>query len=373
MEIRIRFLGNDADLEEYGLSIKNPEYPLAFLQISPSAVDYEKIRKWAVASSLPVYSSENYLWINLPVEYLAATLDKMRVHFPNVPSLKLSEQGQKIIAGPKNIVLGNEPVIMGIINATPDSFSDGGLYNEAETAKEQALQLIKDGTQIIDVGGESTRPGADKVTEEEEWNRIEPVLSGLVSSLPKNILLSVDTYKAEVAKKALHTGADMVNDISGMTFDAQMAEVVAEFDVPVCVMHIKGSPENMQKNPSYNHVTDEILAYFEERIKFAEAKGITKLILDPGIGFGKRPEDNFEILRRFKEFKQFGYPVLLGLSRKSFIWRTLDITPAETEEMTVLMNALGVLNGADIIRVHNARLHGFMKKMLYLYLHGKAN
>ena len=210
-------------------------------------------------------------------------------------------------------------LIMGILNVTPDSFSDGGMYYDATQAIEFALQMAEEGADIIDVGGESTRPGAKTVELQKECDRILPVIEGIRTK--SDILISIDTYKSEVARQSIATGAGMVNDISGMTFDPNMVDIIKESGLPVVIMHIKGTPKNMQKNPYYEDLMQELTEYFEERKKFARAKGILdqQIILDPGIGFGKRLQDNFQLLRELKKIVNMGFPVLIGPSKKSFI------------------------------------------------------
>ncbi len=212
------------------------------------------------------------------------------------------------------------PMVMGILNVTPDSFSDAGRFFAPAAALEQARAMAQAGADIIDVGGESTRPGAAPVSLDEETDRVLPVIEKIKDEL--GILVSVDTSKEEVARLAVEeAGADLVNDISGLRFSEHMAAAVAELNVPVVVMHIQGTPEDMQRRPSYADVVSEIKDYFQERIEFAMSRGVKKekIILDPGIGFGKRLEDNVAIIRHLKEFAEFELPVMVGLSRKSFL------------------------------------------------------
>ncbi len=253
--------------------------------------------------------------------------------------------------------------IMGILNVTPDSFSDGGKFLSVEDAFEHARQLIEEGADIIDIGGESTRPGAEAVDEQVEIERIIPVISKIREI--SDITISVDTYKSSVARAALKNGADLVNDISGLRFDHKMVEVVREFSVPVVVMHIKGTPRDMQKNPQYSDLMKELLEYFDERISSLEKAGIEQLIIDPGIGFGKRYEDNLRIINNLHEFAAFGKPILIGASRKSFIGTALDGREV-TERLygTLAANAIAVLNGASIIRVHDIKPHRDLLKII---------
>ena len=246
-------------------------------------------------------------------------------------------------------------LIMGILNMTPDSFSDGGQFKNHDQAIDYALEMVKEGANIIDIGGESTRPGAKAVQLEEELMRTIPIIEAI--RLKSDCLISIDTYKSKVAKAALDAGADMVNDISGLTFDHNMAALAAERNVPVIIMHIKGKPGDMQKNPNYDNLIKEIKAFFEVQIAIAKRAGIDSgnIILDPGIGFGKLLEDNFEIIRELGQISTMGYPVLLGPSRKSFIGFALDLPIEERMEGTLASITAGVINGAKIVRVHDIR------------------
>lgn len=269
---------------------------------------------------------------------------------------------------------GERTYIMGILNVTPDSFSDGGLYFDLDRALERAYSMVEAGADIIDVGGESTRPGSDPVPLEEELRRVLPVVERLVREL--KVPISVDTYKAEVARQALERGATLINDITGLRGDPRMPEVVARFGCPVVVMHIKGTPKNMQENPTYEDVVAEVKEYLLEGIRLAEEAGLSreKIIIDPGIGFGKTVEHNLEILRRLKEFKALGQPLLVGTSRKSFIGKILNLPVNERLLGTVATVALSIAGGADIVRVHDV---GEMKQVVQMadavvrgYYHG---
>ncbi len=246
--------------------------------------------------------------------------------------------------------------VMGILNVTPDSFSDGGLYLDRRGAVEHALKMQDEGADIIDIGGESTRPGAEKVSVREEIRRVVPVIEELAKKL--NIPISVDTYKSAVAKAAISAGASLVNDISGLRFDSKMSEVIAQHRVPVIIMHIKGTPENMQNDPAYRALIPEIMDYLREGMAIARRAGIAedKMIIDPGIGFGKTVEHNLEIIKRLDEFTGFEKPILLGPSRKSFIGKTLGNLPvSERIEGTAAATAIGIFNGANIVRVHDVK------------------
>ncbi len=247
----------------------------------------------------------------------------------------------------------HEVLIMGILNVTPDSFSDGGKFFDRERAVRRALEMEERGADIVDVGGESTRPGAQKVELEEELDRTIPVIEAVREEA--DILVSIDTYKSEVARRALDAGAEMVNDVSALRFDEKLAPLVAERNVPIVLMHMQGTPRTMQKNPTYEDPVLDIMDFLRERIEVAEESGISgeKVIVDPGIGFGKSCKDNYEILRRLEEFKALGAPLLLGTSRKSFLGEILDLPPEERVEGTIATNVVGVLKGARILRVHD--------------------
>jgi len=246
-------------------------------------------------------------------------------------------------------------LIMGILNVTPDSFFDGGSYFDLESAVNYAHQMVDEGADIIDIGGESSRPGADPVSLEEEEKRVMPVLERLISEV--EISISVDTYKSTIAKKALEIGAQIINDISGLRFDSDMANVVAEHDCHVVIMHMKGSPKDMQLNPTYFDLISELVEFFEERIAHASSQGISgdKIILDPGIGFGKRVEDNFDIIRELESIVELGYPVLVGPSRKTFLSKTLNLPFEDLIEGTSAAVTASIINGAKIVRVHDVK------------------
>ena len=247
-------------------------------------------------------------------------------------------------------------LVMGIVNVTPDSFSDGGKYFAPITAIDFAFKLIDEGADIIDIGGESTRPGADKVSYSEELARVIPVIEGIRSNNNK-ILISIDTTKSVVAKEAVEAGANIINDVSGLSFDNQMPETIAQLKAPVIIMHMKGNPSDMQENPKYKDVIDEIITYFKEKINIAINSGIERemIILDPGIGFGKTVEHNFKILSELNRFNNLELPLLIGPSRKSFIGLTLNLPPEDRLDGTAATVAVGVNNGARIIRVHDVK------------------
>ena len=248
----------------------------------------------------------------------------------------------------------DKTLIMGVLNITPDSFSDGGKYFSKNSAIKHALKLINEGSDIIDVGGESTRPGASPLTIEEELTRVIPVIKE-IRKLSKNILISIDTYKSEVAKEAVKYGANIINDISGLVMDDRMVHIAAELDVPVIIMHLKGTPMDMQVNPTYENLISEITEFLRTQIQYALKNGVKKhnIIIDPGIGFGKTIEHNFKIIANLEKFKKIGFPILIGPSRKSFIGNLLKLPPDKRLEGTAASIAIGIVNGARIVRVHD--------------------
>ncbi len=281
--------------------------------------------------------------------------------------VNLHKQHFKINYKGKFLNLGTKTAIMGILNITPDSFSDGGLfYNKIDEAVMRVSQMLDEGADIIDIGGESTRPGSDPVSVEEELNRVIPVIKAIRKELGNNFFISIDTYKAKVAQEALDEGADIVNDISGMSFDLKMVEVVKKYDCPVIVNHIKGRPKDMQqKEIYYEDVMEEIIDFLNNQVEYGKKHGIRndRFIVDPGIGFGKKVEHNVEIIKRLKELKILGFPILIGISRKSFIGAILKNllgykeTPVPKERLygTLGATAIAVLNGAHIVRVHDVK------------------
>ena len=270
---------------------------------------------------------------------------------PDDGDARLSGNGREFLFSKKSRTL-----VMGILNVTPDSFSDGGLFSLADKAVAHALQMAGDGADIIDIGGESTRPGAVPVSVDDELKRVIPVVRELVK---KGIVISVDTTKAEVAKSALDVGAWMINDVSALG-DPAMSGVLNEFTAPVVLMHMRGVPETMQDDLKYADITAEILAYLKEKIELAESEGIDRdrIVIDPGLGFGKSKEGNFTIIRDLKEFKALGRPVLIGASRKSFLSAPGDASGDDTSARlapTIAAHTAAILNGADIIRVHDVK------------------
>jgi dihydropteroate synthase len=270
-------------------------------------------------------------------------------------SLVIESRKFELKLGKKILDFSSRTYLMGILNVTPDSFSDGGKFLNPKDAIKQALNMAEQGADIIDVGGESTRPGADSIPLEEELKRVIPVIEEVMKKT--DVPISIDTYKSEVATRALDAGAEMVNDISALRFDPEMKKIISKYDVPVILMHIKGTPKNMQDDPHYDNVIQEISDYLKESIQMAEDSGIDKdkIIIDPGIGFGKRVKDNLEILRNLKKLTSLDKPILLGLSRKSFIGKALDLPLDQRLEGSLAASAVAILNGAKILRVHDVR------------------
>lgn len=255
--------------------------------------------------------------------------------------------------GSKILDWKNCPYFVGILNVTPDSFSDGGKYLNVESALKRAKELLDEGADIIDIGGESTRPFSDPVPEEEELKRVIPVIKVIKKEFPEAII-SVDTYKSKVAEEALKAGASIINDISALRFDPKMIEVVKDFDCPVIIMHMKGNPKTMQINPTYTDVVKEIKEFLKERIEFLVEKGISfeNIIIDPGIGFGKTFNHNLQILKNLDSFKDLNRPLLIGHSRKSFIGEIINKPPFLRDGGTVGVSLFAYLKGVQFLRVH---------------------
>lgn len=295
---------------------------------------------------------------------LRELIEKLKIHQFGLPELaqEIEKALQNYDAVPKPIKFGNKVLnigertfIMGVLNVTPDSFSDGGKFTDVDKAVAHAVQMVKDGADIIDIGGESTRPGAATVLAEDEIKRVVPVIKELSKKI--EMIISIDTTKAVVAKAAILAGAKMVNDISGLRFDPEMAGVVAEYKVPICLMHIKGKPGDMQDDPRYPDLLGELIDYLGESIEIAGQAGILlkKIIIDPGIGFGKTVSHNLEILKRLKELKVLGCPIMVGASRKSLIGQVLGLPADQRIEGTAATVAVSIANGVDIIRVHDIK------------------
>jgi len=246
-------------------------------------------------------------------------------------------------------------LIMGILNVTPDSFSDGGKYGNAQQAVDFALKMEEDGADIIDIGGESTRPGAKPVEFEEELNRAIPVIEGIRKN--SDIVISIDTYKSNIAEKAITAGANIINDVSGLRFDNNMVYLASKLQVPIVIMHMLGNPQNMQTDPFYTDLIEELILFFRERVHLMTSNGILKnnIILDPGIGFGKTVDHNYTIIRELNRIVEMGFLVLVGPSRKSFIGHTLSLPPEERIEGTAAAVTACIMNGSRIVRIHDVK------------------
>ena len=246
-----------------------------------------------------------------------------------------------------------QSLIMGILNITPDSFSDGGDFFEKNIAIDRALEMVEQGADIIDIGGESTRPFSDSVSLKEEISRVIPVIEGICKE--SDVCISIDTTKSKVASEALEAGASVINDISAMEIDSLMVDVALKFNCPIVLMHMKGIPKNMQDNPQYQSLISDIKEYLLARIDFVVSKGIdrNKIIIDPGIGFGKTVENNFEIINNLDQFTKMNFPILLGASRKSFIGVSLNLPENDRLEGSIAANIIGLQKGAKIFRVHD--------------------
>lgn len=261
-------------------------------------------------------------------------------------------------------LLNNKTVIMGILNVTPDSFSDGGLYNSTEKAYDRAKEILNEGADIIDIGGESTRPGSKPISAVEEIQRVIPVIEQIRHRLGRKIVISVDTYKSEVALASLKAGVNIVNSLGGFRFDPTLSKAIRKFNCPLIIYHIKGIPNTMQKGEIvYSDIIQDIKAFFEEQISFGISKGLKRdqFLIDPGIGFGKAVEQNVEIIKRLHEFKVFKLPIVIGVSRKSHLGKILQeeldlkdpALPSERLEASLAETAVAVLNGGKIIRTHD--------------------
>ncbi|MCF8277659.1 MAG: dihydropteroate synthase [Flavobacteriales bacterium] len=252
------------------------------------------------------------------------------------------------------LVILDRPLVMGILNLTPDSFFDGGKFNSVDAALKHAEQMLNEGADILDLGAYSSRPGADNISEEEEFNRLLPALEAIVSQFP-DALISIDTFRSVVAKKALEIGAHIINDISGGNLDSELPAVAAKFSAPYICMHMKGTPQNMQKNLERKPITPEVLSFFAQRVPQLVKQGVNDVIIDPGFGFGKTFDQNYELVDRLGDFAIFGKPILVGVSRKSMIKKKYGESPEQTLRGTIEVNRQLLQNGADILRVHDVK------------------
>ena len=253
-----------------------------------------------------------------------------------------------------NLIDCNIPKVMGILNVTPNSFFDGGKHSDAEAILFQVEKMLQEGTTFIDVGGYSSKPNAEFVSEQEELNRVLPIVQLILNLFPET-LLSIDTFRSSVAKACLENGAAMINDISAGKLDDKMLETIANFQVPYCMMHLRGTPETMQTLTNYDFIVKEMLFYFSERVAAARALGINDLIIDPGFGFAKTTEQNFEVLQKLELFQTFELPILVGFSRKSMIYKILNSNASEALNGTTVLNTLALSKGAKILRVHDVK------------------
>ncbi|MBO5208436.1 MAG: dihydropteroate synthase [Lachnospiraceae bacterium] len=265
--------------------------------------------------------------------------------------------------GDRKFQTAGHTYVMGILNVTPDSFSDGGKYNQMDAALFHIEEMIKEGMDIVDIGGESTRPGYTLLSEKEEIERVAPIIEKVKTRF--NIPISLDTYKSEVAKAGIEAGVDLINDIWGLKYDKKLAEIIADAKVACCLMHNR-------KEPDYQNYMQDVMADLEETIAIAHRAGITdeKIILDPGVGFGKTYENNLEIINRMEQLHSFGYPLLLGTSRKSVIGLTLDLPASERLEGTLVTTVMAVMKGAMFVRVHDVKENVRAIKMTEAILHG---
>lgn len=279
---------------------------------------------------------------------------------------KLGEELEKLcppLAGGPKSVISRRTQLVGILNLTPNSLSDGGMYNDFERAKEHLLELINDGADIVDIGAESTKPYSKAVPAKEQLEKLLPIIDFAKGKIP----LSIDTRSSEVAEECLNAGANIINDVSGFDYDEKMADIIAKYNVPVIIQHSKGTPENMQNSPVYADLMEEIFLNLRKKVDFARSKGIENIIIDPGIGFGKSREDNFEIIRRVEEFESLGCPIMLGISRKSL----LDMQNADNFDKdiyTTAINALAIERNVDYIRVHNVKMHKKLIDLMSMFM-----
>ncbi len=248
----------------------------------------------------------------------------------------------------------SSPKVMGILNITPDSFYDGGAYKNEKDILNQVEKMLNEGTTFIDVGAYSSRPNADHVSEVDELDRILPIVNLILKEFPKT-LLSIDTFRSSVAKSCIEAGACMINDISAGNLDDNMMQTIAHLKVPYIMMHMRGTPKNMQQLTDYNNITKDIIKYFSERISVAKQLGIIDLIIDPGFGFAKNLEQNFEVLNQLELFKMLDKPILAGISRKSMIYKTLETSAKEALNGTTVLNTIALQKGASILRVHDVK------------------
>ncbi len=247
-----------------------------------------------------------------------------------------------------------KPKIMGILNLSKDSFYDGGMYSSKDKALKQTEKMLNEGADIIDIGAFTSKPGSKLFSAEKEKQILFPILEVLINNFPEK-LFSIDTFRSEIAKNSIEIGASIINDISGGKFDKNMFEIIAKHKVPYVMMHMKGTPKTMQLNPKYKNVVIDVLNFFVKQIKIAQNIGVTDIIIDPGFGFGKSLNHNFDLLKGLNLFKKINYPILIGLSRKSMIYNILNGNPNQSLNGTTILNTFALINGANIIRVHDVK------------------
>lgn len=359
----LNYLMNKYSISDFSISEK---IALEIRQIERELVEKSYLILESFKNNIISYNSQKNKTID--IIFFSDSIEKIKAAFDGISRIKTNELinlANKALTNYANIFykeyrIGgkifkfNKPLLMGILNITPDSFSDGGKYFNRSSAVKKALEMVKEGADIIDIGGESTRPGSDPVSAAEESERIIPVIDELLSHNP-DIIISVDTYKSAVARLALQKGAKIINDISSFTFDPEMADVCSEYNATVILMHIQGTPKTMQQNPQYEELISDIYNFLYTQTEIALSKGIQNIIIDPGIGFGKNVKDNFKILKRLNDFRSLGYPILIGLSRKSFIGKTLELGIEERDLPSSILETVSILNSARIIRTHNVR------------------
>lgn len=271
----------------------------------------------------------------------------------------LRVEGTKNTAN-KGLIIGGKhydlrrPLVMGILNITPDSFYDGSRIESESSLIERVKEMLTSGADILDIGGYSTRPGAIDISVEEEIARVVPAIKTVLSHFP-DVLISIDTFRSEVAEAALKAGALIVNDISGFTIDPKIVDVTAMHKATYILMHMRGTPQTMMENTEYNDIAKDVYSYFENKVELLKNKGVTNIILDPGFGFSKTIEQNHELLDRMEIFQEQQLPILLGISRKSMIYKKLGISPQESLDGTIALNAIGLNKGANILRVHDVK------------------
>tara|TARA_B100001564_G_scaffold287673_1_gene250989 strand:- start:2088 stop:2942 length:855 start_codon:yes stop_codon:yes gene_type:complete len=266
-----------------------------------------------------------------------------------------------------NLISLNRPVVMSILNTTPDSFFDGGKYNSIEKALKKVEKDLNQGATIIDIGGYSTKPGGNKVTIDEEIRRTIPYIEKIVDTFPE-INISIDTFRGKVAALAIDAGAGMINDVSAWNIDKEMFETIKKYNVPYVLMHMKGEPKNMQDNPRYENVTKEVIKFLSEKLNMLNSHGISDVIIDPGFGFGKTNADNYKLLKNIEFLKVFKAPILAGISRKSMIYKTLKINKLDSINGTTALNMFALSKGAKILRVHDVK-----QAMECIYLNEEIN